>query len=278
VLVRGASFRPLEVGRWRFVIAALLWLVVAVSLIVPLALLVVGSCMKLFGFFTIPAPYTLAHWREVLGNPVFASAFVNSLLLSFGAGFGGTALYAAVAYLVVRSRLPFRRTIEFLAGLPWSIPGILLGVSVLYLILSSPLLSFLYGSIASLILIIAVAQLPIGVHMIKTSIRQVSAELEHSSRVCGAGALRTFVFIVAPLMRPMLVSIFVLVFISALRDISTIIFLAGAQSQTLSLLMMQFGMTSNLEASAVIGVITTAIVIVVALIGRRFGLELTAQR
>ena len=75
----------------------------------------------------------------------------------------------------------------------------------------------------------------------------------------------------------MLVSIFVLVFISALRDISTIIFLASARSQTLSLLMMQFAMASNLEAGAVIGVITTAIVIVAALVARRFGLQVTAQ-
>ena len=52
--------------------------------------------------------------------------------------------------------------------------------------------------------------------------------------------MRTFYSIVLPLIRPMLVSIFVLVFISALRDISTIIFLASAKSQTLSLLMMQF--------------------------------------
>ena len=122
-----------------------------------------------------------------------------------------------------------------------------------------------------------VAQMPIGVHMMKTSIRQIAVELEHSSRVCGAGPMRTFYSIVLPLIRPMLVSIFVIVFISALRDISTIIFLASAD-QTLSLLMMQFASASNLEASAVIGVITTAIVVVVALITRRFGLQVTVQR
>src|SRR5262249_43139222 len=64
-----------------------------------------------------------------------------------------------------------------------------------------------------------------------------------------------------------------IVFISALRDISTIIFLAGAGSQTLSLLMMQFAMSSNLEAGAGIGVITPAIVIVVALAARPLGLH-----
>jgi iron(III) transport system permease protein len=278
VLGRGASSFPLSIGGARWWVAGALWLVVAVSLVVPLVMLVLGSFMKLFGFFAIAAPYTLDHWREVVSNPIFSSALWNSLLMSLGAGLGGTLLYAAVAYLIARSRLPGRGVIEFLTWLPWSIPGILLGMSVLYLILSSKVLSFLYGSIASLVLIIVVAQLPIGAHMMKTSIRQIALELEQSSRVCGAGPVRTFYSIVLPLIRPMLVSIFILVFISAMRDISTIIFLAGAQSQTLSLLMMRFGMESNLEASAVIGVITTAIMIIVALIGRRFGLALTAQR
>jgi iron(III) transport system permease protein len=214
----------------------------------------------------------------VFGTPAFFDALWNSLLISFGAGLGGTALYAAVAYLIARSRLPGRGIIEFLCWLPWSIPGILLGVSVLYLILSSRLLSFLYGSLASLMLIIVVAQLPIGAHMLKTSIRQIALELDHSSRVCGAGPVRTFLSIVLPLIRPMLVSVFILVFISAMRDISTFIFLAGAQTQTLSLLMMRFSMESNLEAGAVIGVITTGIMIAVALLGRRFGLALTQQR
>jgi iron(III) transport system permease protein len=278
ILGRGASFRQLRIGRARWLVSAALFLVVAISLLGPLFMLVCGSFMKLFGFFNIPAPYTLDHWREVLVDPIFLRSLTNSLVLSVGAGVGGVLVYATVAYLIVRSRLPGRGIVDLLAWLPWSIPGILLGVSVLWLILASPLLSFLYGSLASLILIIIVAQMPIGVHMMKTSIRQIAVELEHSSRVCGAGAIRTFFSIVLPLIRPMLVSIFVIVFISALRDISTIIFLAGAKSQTLSLLMMQFATSSNLEASAVIGVITTAIVVVVALLARGFGLAVTVQR
>ena len=278
ILGRGAGFQQLRIGRLRWLIAAALWLLVAIALLVPLLMLVCGSFMKLFGVFGIAAPFTLLHWQEVLGDPIFMRSLGNSLVFSCGAGFGGVLVYSLLAYLVVRSRLPGRGAIELLAWLPWSIPGILLGVSMLWLILASPALSFLYGSLASLVLIMIIAQMPIGVHMVKTSMRQVAIELEHSSRVCGAGAFRTLASIVLPLIRPMLVSIFIIVFISALRDISTIIFLGSARSLTLSLLMMQFASSSNLEASAVIGIITTAIVVVAALVARRFGLEVTVQR
>jgi iron(III) transport system permease protein len=278
ILGRGASFRQLTIGRSRWIISAVLFLVVAVSLLFPLFMLICGSFMKLFGFFNIPAPFTLDHWREVLIDPVFTHALTNSLVLSVGAGLGGGLAYAIVAYLIVRVPLPGSRTVDLLAWLPWCVPGILFGLSMLWLILASPLLSFLYGSLMSLILVMIVAQMPIGVQMMKVSIGQIAVELEQSSRVCGAGQMRTFFSIVLPLIRPMLVSIFVIVFISALRDISTIIFLAGARSQTLSLLMMQFATSSNLEAGAVIGVITTGIVVVVALLAGRFGLQVSVQR
>src|ERR1051325_1795012 len=190
ILGRGASFRQLQIGWTRWLLSAALFLMVAISLFCPLAMLVCGSFMKLFGFFHIPSPYTLLHWREVLGDPIFLSALTNSLMLSIGAGVGGVFAYAVVAYLIVRSPLPGRAIVDLLAWLPWSIPGILLGVSMLWLILASPMLSFLYGSLASLILIMIVAQMPIGVHMMKTSIRQIAVELEQSSRICGAGPVR----------------------------------------------------------------------------------------
>ena len=258
ILGRGASFRQLQIGWTRWLISGALFLVVAISLLCPLlhaGLRLVHEAVRLLPHRRRPTRSTIGATFSTIRSS--CSSLTNSLLLSGGAGFGGVLVYAVVAYLIVRSPLPGRGIVDLLAWLPWSIPGILLGVSVLWLILASPVLSFLYGSLASLVLIMIVAQMPIGVHMMKTSIRQIAVELEHSSRVCGAGPMRTFYSIVLPLIRPMLVSIFVIVFISALRDISTIIFLASAKSQTLSLLMMQFATSSNLEASAVIGVITT---------------------
>jgi hypothetical protein len=41
--------------------------------------------------------------------------------------------------------------------------------------------------------------------------------------------------------------------------------------------MMQFALSSNLEAAAVIGVITTSIILVVALAARHYGLQMLGQ-
>ena len=54
---RGVSFRPMDIGKVRYVIAALLILYVVISVYLPLCVLIVGSSMKLFGFFSIKDPF-----------------------------------------------------------------------------------------------------------------------------------------------------------------------------------------------------------------------------
>jgi iron(III) transport system permease protein len=267
----------LDIGRARWVVGGLLLLLVAGIVYTPLFFLVLGSCMRLFGYFQIATPFTLDHWREVLNDPLFLSALRNSCILALSAGLAGTLLYSVLAYLIVRGHYLGRRTLELLCWFPWLIPGLLLGVALLTFILTFNQFGFLYGSVASLVAVIVLAQLPIGVHMMKTAVAQLSEVLEHASRVCGASPVRTFFSIVLPLVRPMMVSIFTIVFIAGMRDIGTIIFLIGAQNQTMSVLSMQFALSTNLEAAAVVGVITTAIVVVAALVARRMGLQIGRQ-
>jgi iron(III) transport system permease protein len=105
----------------------------------------------------------------------------------------------------------------------------------------------------------------------------VAAELEQASRVCGAGWLTTYRRVMMPLVAPMLVSIFILVFIAVLRDISTSVLLAGASTRPLSLLMLEFARGGNLESAAVVGVILAAMAVGVALGARKLGLRLGSE-
>jgi iron(III) transport system permease protein len=269
---RGVSFRPLATGRWRYAASALFFLLIGVVVVVPVCMLVSGSFMKLFGFFFIADPFSTRHWEQVLRDPAFLLSLRNSLVISLGTATLGVLLYAFLAYALLRSRLFGRGLVSILVWLPWCIPGILLGISLLWLMLTNPLLAVLYGSIVALILVLVIKDMPIGTHMMRTSIGQIAQELEQSSRVCGAGWLTTFRRIVLPLMRPMLVSIFVLVFLSAMRDISTTILLVRPSTRPLSVLMLEYATSSSLEAAAVVGVVISSLVVVVALVARRIGL------
>jgi iron(III) transport system permease protein len=105
----------------------------------------------------------------------------------------------------------------------------------------------------------------------------VGAELEQASRVSGAGWVTTYRRIMLPLVAPMLASIAVLTFVAALRDISTTVLLATASTRPLSLLMLEFARGGGLEPASVVGVILSALSVVVALLARRLGVRLRSE-
>lgn len=274
---RGVSFAPLQVGRWRYLASGVCIGYITLAILLPLSLLLLGSFMRLFGFFSIASPLTFKQWTRVLNDPAFLLALRNSLVLASSVSVGGLILYSLIAYALSRSRIAGKRALGLLVWLPWAVPGILLGMSLLWLTLTLPFVNMLYGSIGALILALLIQNMPIGTQMLRTSFAQVGDELEQASRVCGARWFTTYRRIMLPLIAPMLVSIFALTFISSLRDISTTVLLAGSRTRPLSLLMMEFATAGTLEPAAAIGVILSMLAVCVALIARKLGLRVLSE-
>src|SRR5262249_25887983 len=76
--------QPHRLGRWR--VPALLAVLALLVLVLgaPVAFSVLGTFMKLFGFFGIADPWTLANWSTVLGDELFLRSLRNTLVLSVG--------------------------------------------------------------------------------------------------------------------------------------------------------------------------------------------------
>lgn len=274
---RGASFRPMELGRSRYLISGMLIGAIAIAIYLPCAILLLGSFMKLFGFFNIQDPFTLSHWAGVLDDPDFLSALQNSVILGVLVAGLGVIFYSLLAYALVRSSIRYKNILGILVWLPWAVPGILLGLSFLSLMLSVPAFYPLYGTYGVLVLVLLVKEMPIGVYMLKTALVQISEELEQVGKVCGARWLFGYRRIVLPLMSPMLVSIFAIVFMSAVKDIGTIILLGSGSTKPLSLLMLSYSLGGEPQAAAIIGVILSCLGVIVALISRRFGVRLDLE-
>jgi iron(III) transport system permease protein len=267
---KGVRFR----GRpraWAWLASVVLFGYVSFSILLPLAVLIAGSFNKLFGFFYIDQPWTAAHWIDILTEESFLSATINSVALGGAVGCLGVVLFALAAWTIVRSRLWSREIVSFLVWLPWAVPGLVLGVTLLSLLLNTPGLKRLYGTLVPLVVALLVKELPIGVQMIRAAIAQTSAELEEAGRMAGAGFIRTFRRITLPIVAPTLVSVFLLVFGSTIRDISTVVLIAAPGTRTLSLLMFDFAGSGRFEQAAVLGVIIALIALAVTAIAFRLG-------
>ncbi|MFM9972299.1 MAG: ABC transporter permease [Burkholderiales bacterium] len=274
---KGVRLQPRHRSWWTYAASAALILYLLFTLLLPLVVLILGSFNKLFGFFFLEDAWTTAHWAAVFGDTRFLRAGIASGILGLVVGFLGILIFSAIAWVLVRAKPWGSRVATVLIWLPWAIPGLVLGVTLLSLMLETPGLKMLYGTMAPLLIALLIKELPIGVQMLRTSIAQVSGELEEAAVMSGARFSMIFRRITLPLIAPMLASVFLLIFASAMRDVSTVVLIAAPGTRTLSLLMFDFTLSGQMESAAVVGVMIALICVAMTAaafaIGRRFGIR-----
>ena len=268
---RGFSIRSTPLGRWRYPAFFLVLMFALVVTIVPTSLLLMGTFMKLFGFFSIADPWTLENWRATLSDPVLLRSLWNTLAIGIGSGVIGVLFFALIAYMIVKTHHRGRWLLDFLSWLPWSIPGILLGVALLWTFLQTRIFLALYGTIYLLMIAMVIKSMPFGTQMIKSVLIQLGSDLEEASKVCGGTWFHTFRRVILPLAMPALITVGLVGFISAARDISTVVLLGSGKSRTLSLLMLDFAAGAEFEKATVVAVIIVGLVVGAALSARALG-------
>ncbi len=264
---------PLALGAWRWPAMALALGLVAVVLGVPLVFALLGSFMKLFGFFHVAEPWTLDNWRTVLTDESFVSAVRNTLVLALGTAAAAVFLHSLIAYVIVRTRYAGRRLLDVFSWLPFAVPGVILGLALLWLFLGTPVLRPLYGTTALLIIAGLIAGMPLGVQIIKSGLMQLGGELEEASRVAGASWWITYRRIVLRLMLPTLVAVGMITFVGAARNIANVALLSTTANRPLAILQLDYIAEKKFEEAVVVACIIMFISLAGALVARVLGVR-----
>ncbi|HUF90791.1 MAG TPA: ABC transporter permease subunit [Candidatus Limnocylindria bacterium] len=183
------------------------------------ALIPLGSVVRLWG----------SDWTLSLAHYAFASTTEgawpvwNGVKLAVGAGVVGTVLAMAAAYVVDRTRLPGRSSIEFLSLLPAALPGAVIGVGYLIAFSVPPLL--LTGTLWILVASVVFWKLPVAVLAAMSALRQMDPAIEEAAVSLGAGRARTVVTVLLPSLAGTACSIFVYFFINGMVTVSAVVFL-----------------------------------------------------
>jgi iron(III) transport system permease protein len=234
--------------------------------------------MRRYGFFQLANPFTLNHWQNLFRDPVFFSSVRNSLIIAAAVAIVGILLYSLVAYAIVRQRSWSAQATDILVWVPWAVPGILMSLGLLWLFLGTPLRVVLYGSLVGIIVAIVIKDSPLSTQFFKAAFLQLGSELEESARVCGASWFRAYLRVLLPLMAPTAITVGLLAFLSAIRDISTSVLLYSAQSRPLAILMLEYSFAGQMERSTAIGVLVTVFVLGVTIAARAVGFRLARER
>jgi iron(III) transport system permease protein len=277
--VTGKGFRPrpMELGKWRPVMGALIIFYFFFTVIAPLLVLLYTSLLK---FYAAPSwnvfqNMTLQNYVEVAQMSQALTALKNSLILGLGSATLVMAFMAVAAWIVVRSRIPGRQTIDHFAFVPLVIPGLVLGLALSFVYLRSPVP--IYGTLFILLIAYCTRYMPYGMRYAVTSMHQISNELEESALVSGASWWQTFRRVLLPLLSPGLLAGWIYILVVSFRELSSSILLYSPGNEVLSILIWeQFenGQFTVLSAIGVIMVLTLVLLVIIAYkLGAKVGLR-----
>jgi iron(III) transport system permease protein len=239
--------------------------------LIPVCFMVMGSFMGLFGYFNAAEVWTLRHWGTVFADPNFTKAVVNTAILGLGTAAAATCLYSLIAYVTVRTQFRGRGAFDVLSWVPFTIPGIVLGLGFLLFVLETPLLRQLYGSMLVLIIVSTLAVMTISIQLLKSNMLQLSKDLEESARTLGGSWWATFRKVVAPLLAPALCTTAIMTFALSAREVAEIIPVISSKTQPLAILQLGYLLAEDQSSAAVVGTVTVLLTIAAALVARNIG-------
>jgi iron(III) transport system permease protein len=252
ITVTGKGYRPeiWHLGRWRWVCAALLALYGLLALVLPIGQMLLGSVQRLYGLYTWDLYW--GNYAAALSRPAVQSALVNTVLIAAGGGLAAMVLTSLVAYVVTRTRAPYRKLLDFVAWLPWTMPGIVLGLGMLWAYLSVPGLAALYGTPWLLLLGVMVTVIPVGVRVMAGALGQVSPDLEESARIHGASWTRAFVGILGRITAPTFLYGWLVVAIIISGELAVPLFLYAPGSEMLGVAIYDLFQEGKTEQAAAV--------------------------
>jgi iron(III) transport system permease protein len=176
-------------------------------------------------------------------------------------------------------RVPGRQALDVLAFIPIAIPGVMIGVALVYVYITLGAVLPIYGTIWIIALAYITQYLPFGTRATSGVMMQLHPELEEAGATSGAGRWRVMRRITFPLVWPAFAAVWIWVLAHALRELSSALLLQGRNNAVIPTLLWDYWSGGEPNRTAAGGLwLTIALVLFLVLwraVSRRAGLERT---
>ena len=171
-----------------------------------------------------------------------------------------------VAYVVQKIKPKGSGILEVTSMLPYSIPGTVLSIGVILAWSGAIFKITLYNTIWIILVAYIARYLSFSMKTSSASLMQVSSSLEEASRACGASHSESLSDITLPLIRPAMVSGFFLIFLPAMREVTTSILLYGPYTRTLGVHIYSLRDAGYIPQAAALAVIAIGLIMLLNVI------------
>ncbi|MFI9489273.1 ABC transporter permease [Promicromonospora sp. NPDC052451] len=226
--VRAAARPGTGRARARRVLTLVPVVLVCAFLLLPLLVVALSSFNAENNFRFPPSGLSLRWYAEVFGSAQWLDSLGYSLRLALLVVPVVVLLGTLGGYAVGAGNFPGRRALGLLFLSPMAVPGVMVGLALLYQLQRTGLV----GSAQGLWLAHLVVTFPFCVRVVAVSAAALDPALPRAARSLGASPLRTFLTVTVPLMRPGIVAGAFLGAVISLGEVAVSVLVAGAGEAT----------------------------------------------
>ncbi|WP_437115148.1 putative 2-aminoethylphosphonate ABC transporter permease subunit [Vibrio coralliilyticus] len=235
---------------------------ISLAVITVLGMAVYGSLVT---FWPWNKALTLNNYNFAEMSTYGWQPYFNSLSLATWTAIIGTALIFVGAYCIEKGRAfaPVRQAMQMLSVVPMAVPGMVLGLGyIFYFNDANNPLSFLYGTMAFLVINTVVHYYTVGHMTAVTALKQIPAEIEATAASVKLPQYKLFFKVTLPVCVPATLDIAAYLFINALTTTSAVVFIYSTETIPASVSVLNMddaGQTGAAAAMAVMIMISAAV-------------------
>ncbi|WP_162606506.1 ABC transporter permease [Jiangella asiatica] len=244
-------------GAASFLVSVLILAYGVLALALPLLQLVLSSFQPFLGSLD---NLSLQNYRVLLDDPAIHATIANSVVVGVLGGLLAMALAVAFAYGTSR-RTPLGRFISLATWIPYALPGIVLGLAILWAFIPVPGLQLLYATVWIVMIGLVVNTVPLTSRVAETALEQISVSLEEAAQVSGASRLRTITGILLRLILPSFLIGWFVAIIMIIGNLDVPVLMSAPENQTLSVQVFRFYSAGQVTRAAALFCILLAIIV-----------------
>jgi iron(III) transport system permease protein len=243
-----------------------LWALIVLTLVLPLLALIATSLIPAYGVPLSARTATLGAWAEVLLNqPVTRRAYANSLYLATSAALILMTVAIPLAWIISRRPTRLTRAVDTLVDLPYALPGVVLAIACILTFMRLPFGITLYGTLTIILLAYLSRFLVVMLRPVQAAIGQLDPAMEEAAASAGARLGRRLRTIVLPLAAPAAAAGAILVFLTAVNELTVSALLWAGGTETLGVVI--FNLEDSGETVMASALAASIVALVVVLMG-----------
>jgi sulfate/thiosulfate transport system permease protein len=213
----------------------------------------------------------LGTFADAVTNSVALKALAVTLVVSLLVAAIGAVMGTLVAWVLVRDSFPGKRIVNALIDLPFALPTIVAGLTLIALYgPDSPFgihLAFTRGAVVVALLFVT---LPFVVRSVQPVLIELDREVEEAAASLGASNATTFRRVVLPALRPAILSGAALAFARSVGEIGSLVLIVG-KVQIASIVIFADIESDAPTSAAALSVVLLVISLLILVVIRRFG-------